>query len=171
MSEKIDTSPETVARFVEKINYAGPVPAHRPDLGPCWLWTAADNGKNGYGIFRGGTERDKGGSRLWVLAHRYSYELHVGPIPDGHQIDHLCRTRLCVNPAHHEPVSHKENTLRSEGPSAQQARRDHCVRGHPFDKVDNSGRRRCSICDREKEDRRYIRRYGRVPKKREERHG
>jgi HNH endonuclease len=89
-------------RFWAKINKGGPIPEHRSDLGPCWLWTAATN--YGYGVFRI--------DRRSIYAHRYAYELLVGPIPDGLQLDHLCRVPPCVNPTHLEPVTHRENILR-----------------------------------------------------------
>ena len=151
-------------RFWAKVDRNGPIPAARPELGPCWIWTAATNGKQGYGIFRGGVAKDRGGSKKWVLAHRYAYEAVKGPIGPGLEPDHLCLVRLCVNPHHLEAVSHQENTLRGSSPAAEQARRATCIQGHPFDLVDRSGRRRCSICDRAKEERRYLRRYGRVAK-------
>lgn len=69
----------------------------------CWLWTGAVC-SSGYGtIDIGQTTR---------LAHRVSYELHRGPIPDGLTTDHLCRVRACVNPAHMEAVTVRENTVR-----------------------------------------------------------
>jgi hypothetical protein len=153
-------------KFWPKVNKDGPIPAARPDLGPCWLWLAATNGSNGYGIFRGGQGRDKFGSKRWILAHRFAYEILAGPIPQGLHIDHLCFNRLCVNPKHMETVTQRVNTLRSDGPSARQARRNTCIRGHEFDVVDKAGKRRCSVCDRAKELRRYERRYGRRPKSR-----
>lgn len=65
----------------------------------CWVWGLSTNA-DGYGL----TER--------TLAHRLLYERHVGPIPEGMELDHLCRVRLCVNPAHMEPVTHLENVRR-----------------------------------------------------------
>ena len=81
----------------------------------CWHWTGHLQ-PNGYGSFRvsGRTFR----------AHRWAYEHYVGPIPEGLQIDHLCRNRACVNPSHLEPVTARENTRR--------AMRPQCVNGHPF---------------------------------------
>lgn len=152
----------TEYRFWPKVNKAGPVSALAN--GNCWIWMAATNGKNGYGIFRGGEGRDLCGSRRWMLVHRFVYEITFGPIPEGLEPDHLCRNRLCVNPSHLELVTHRVNTLRGYSPAANQARRDHCLRGHVFDKRENGGKRRCSICDRVKELRRYERRYGRKPK-------
>jgi hypothetical protein len=70
---------------------------------PCWIWQRAVQ-VGGYGLaYSAGRQR---------LAHRAYYELHVGPIPDGLTLDHLCRQRNCVNPAHLEPVSQTENTRR-----------------------------------------------------------
>ena len=68
----------------------------------CWTWTGALT-RDGYPIFR--TDEHQ-------LAHRFSYAHHVGPIPPGHYIDHTCRTRACVNPAHLEPVRPAENNRR-----------------------------------------------------------
>ena len=88
----------------------------------CWLWTAST--ARGYGIFWNGRRK--------VVAHRISYELFVGFIPNELQLDHLCRVRHCVNPGHLEPVTQQENILRGEGEAAVNARKTHCKRGHPF---------------------------------------
>lgn len=92
------------ANFWAKVDKHGPVPAHRPDLGPCWVWTAARHGK-GYGMFSVDRKRK-------VRAHRFAYEMMVGPIPEGLDLDHLCRNRACVNPEHLEPVTRSVNLKR-----------------------------------------------------------
>jgi hypothetical protein len=80
----------------------------RQDQGECWRWTGAVAG--GYGRFWIGPGRARGRP---VQAHRFAYELLVGPIPDGLTIDHLCLNKLCVNPAHMEPVTGAENSRRA----------------------------------------------------------
>jgi hypothetical protein len=67
-----------------------------------------------------------------VQAHRLSYEIHKGPIPDGLVIDHLCRVRACVNPEHLEPVTHHENIARGISRISENMVKTHCMRGHPF---------------------------------------
>jgi hypothetical protein len=98
---------DTEARFWEKVNKDGPAPEHRPDLGPCWVWTASLNAgtHQGYGHF--------GVGQKVVFAHRFSYELANGPIPDDRpHIDHLCRNHACVRPSHLDPVTNRQNSLR-----------------------------------------------------------
>jgi hypothetical protein len=92
------------------------------------------------------------------LPHRVFYELANGPIPKGLEADHLCRNTLCVNPDHIELVTHRENILRGNSPSAQQARQTHCKRGHLLEgenvyKADTSSpnARKCKECRRERE--------------------
>ena len=128
-------------RFFDKISVD-------PETG-CWNWTAGRIW-NGYGQF-------------WLAgkkhyAHRVAYELLRGEIPEGLQIDHLCRNRACANPDHLEPVTCKENLLRGETFQAANAAKTHCPQGHPYS-GDNlyvypDGRRGCRTCKLER-DRRY----------------
>lgn len=96
----------------------------------CWLWSGNINRQTGYGHIRtlGGVRE-----RQSMLAHRAMYELWVGPIPEGLHLDHLCRVRRCVNPAHLEPVTARVNTFRSPFTLASKnAAKTHCPRGHEF---------------------------------------
>lgn len=105
----------------------------------CWEWQGANN-SNGYGVF---WDYDLGRNDG---AHRASYRLFVGPIPDGLEIDHLCENTLCVNPAHLEPVTQEENKRR------RAMRRTHCPNGHPWTAENTHlyrGHRRCRACNRE----------------------
>lgn len=87
-----------IERFMDKV---------RRDPSGCWLWTGSTNGK--YPKFSAGTVD---GRTVLVYAHRWSYEHFVGAIPEGLQIDHLCRVVTCVNPEHLEPVTSSENKMR-----------------------------------------------------------
>lgn len=82
-----------------------------------------------------------------VKAHRLAYELLVGPIPTGLEIDHLCRNRACVHPDHLEPVTHTENTRRGARGGALLIA---CPYGHPYDEANTHinwhGRRECRVC-------------------------
>lgn len=110
----------------------------------CWAWTGG-HGQDGY-------------SRVTVkgrvaLAHRLIYELLVGPIPTDHELDHLCRNPGCVNPAHLEIVTHRENCLRGESFSAKNAVKTHCPKGHAYDVFNTyltpAGGRQCRVCNLE----------------------
>lgn len=101
--------------------------AERTDLegeNGCWIYTGK-LGKNGYGYI--------GVDGKTKLAHRVSYELSIGPIPEGLQLDHLCRVRSCINPDHLEPVTNRENGLRGISFAAQNVVKTHCPLGHPYD--------------------------------------
>lgn len=147
-----------VVRFWPKVNQDGAVPAHRPDLGCCWLWTAGTDGY-GYGAFNW---RPDNGATFRIEAHRWSYQDACGPIPDGLELDHLCRVPQCVNPAHLEPVTHRENILRGEAPSAKWARRTHCSSGHELAggniRTEQNRGRRCRTCAHRNEAARWARR-------------
>jgi hypothetical protein len=125
-------------RFWDKVEFIGE--------GGCWLWTGCIL-QNGYGQF------SVGGHPRYV--HRLAYENLATPIPEGLTIDHLCRVRRCVNPDHLEPVTSRENTLRSPtAPTAVNARKTHCLRGHPlsganlYEPPSRPGRRYCRECVR-----------------------
>lgn len=108
----------------------------------CWLWDKP-NEITGYGSFNAGP------------AHRWSYEYLIGEIPEGLQLDHLCRVRHCVNPYHLEPVSARENLMRSPITLAGiNARKTHCIRGHEFTSENTylakRGSRACRACNRQR---------------------
>lgn len=107
----------------------------------CWEWQKQRD-RDGYGHF-------KMGGRDW-LAHRAAYTTFVGPIPAGLTIDHLCRNTACVNPAHLEPVTNRENILRGDGVTARAARSTHCPKGHAYDDANTwrckRGYRHCRAC-------------------------
>lgn len=113
----------------------------------CWVWTGIKH-RTGHGVVPGLGQ-----------AHRLAYELVVGAIPEGKHLDHVCRRRGCVNPSHLEPVTAYENLLRGESPSAQNARKTHCPRGHAYAgenlglRAGENGRRKryCKACKRERE--------------------
>ncbi len=132
--------PSPTDRFWAKVNKDGPVLTERPELGPCWEWLAALC--KGYGYL--------GVGKKLVRAPRFAYELLVGPIPRNRELDHLCKNKRCVNPAHLEVVTHRENDLRATGPTAQNARKTHCPHGHPYDLfntyVMKQGGRQCRRC-------------------------
>lgn len=92
----------------------------------CWLWTGCRNPVGGYARFNYPTRKDS------AYGHRVAYETLVSPIPDGLHVDHLCRVRHCVNPAHMEPVTCRENLRRGVSPSALHAIKTHCPAGHPL---------------------------------------
>lgn len=111
------------------------------DISDCWTWKAVST--TGYGY---------SGKQP---AHRAVWEALVGPIPPGMSLDHLCRNRPCVNPDHLRVVSMRDNTLASPITiTGINARKTHCVNGHPFD-ADNTytppnrpNRRECRECVR-----------------------
>lgn len=95
----------------------------------CWEWQGAQRGGYGRLSYQFGPRLNIGAKRM-VSAHWVSYDLLVGPVPKGLELDHLCRNRICVNPGHLEPVTHRENNMRGIGAAAVNAKKDLCVRGH-----------------------------------------
>lgn len=133
---------QTVARFWSKVEIKSP--------DECWPWMGwrhkpkSDN-CSGYGGFQHHGINEK--------AHRVAYKISKGPIPEGLVLDHLCRERCCVNPAHLEAVTMGENTFRGETIPAAYRSRGHCCRGHEYTKENlfikkRSGRtyRACRAC-------------------------
>lgn len=128
-------------RLMAKVEIGVP-PAHRPELGPCWLWTGATNGR--YGQVRIGGRLHR--------AHRAMLMVTVGPIRRDRDVDHLCSVRLCVNPAHLEVVTRRENLLRGDTLSGVNSRKTHCDNGHEFTPENtyvypSKNKRRCRTCD------------------------
>lgn len=134
-------------RFWEKVDKGGTIPAHRPELGPCWVWTASTN-QDGYGRFCDGVRNGTGRSHV-IQAHRWLYEQKHGAISAGLEFDHLCRNPPCVRDDHLEPVTHRENQRRG----IRGELTTHCRQGHPYNDANTSIRssggrtwRTCRIC-------------------------
>lgn len=126
-------------RFLSKI-------VEDPQTG-CWLWTGARHKRDRYALFKAG-----GRCRQ---AHRVSYEIFVGEIPAGLDLDHTCRRRECVCPRHLAPVTERENVINSASPQAARERqlaRTHCKRKHAFTpentRYNAQNVRVCKACDR-----------------------
>jgi hypothetical protein len=134
-------------KFWKMVNRFGPRQPHMKTR--CWLWTGSVR-PNGYGQVR---RRKK-----CLKAHRYSYELVIGPIPNGLHVDHRCRFRPCVRPSHLEPVTQLENNFRS--------RKEVCKKGHPRAVVGtykrSDRRNECAECNRIRDRKRYVVRRPRI---------
>ena len=128
-------------RFLEKVRYI--------QGNDCWIWHGQIR-PDGYGVFYVNESGRK------EYAHRVSYNLHKGAIEKGKVIDHVCRTRYCVNPDHLEVVTHKENSMRSPiMGNPQKKNQTHCIHGHPLAGNNlyispNSRKRVCITCRNER---------------------
>lgn len=124
----------------------------------CWLWRGAIN-RGGYGRFYVGNAKAS-------MAHRFAYETTVGPIPAGLQLDHLCRVRNCVRPDHLEPVTPRENVLRSDSISNRNREVTHCPQGHEYSMENlvpsalSRGARQCRTCKRRESREWYLQTRG-----------
>jgi hypothetical protein len=111
----------------------------------CWLWTKAV-GRGGYGVL----DLRRNGTSKKYRAHRLSLLLSGVEIPEGYEVDHLCKVLLCVRPDHLEPVPPIINWLRSNAPSRINLTKTECLRGHPFDTantyITKRGKRCCRAC-------------------------
>jgi hypothetical protein len=125
-----DAVPGRLSTLVDKDPHTG-----------CWLWVGTV-ATNGYGVLSIHDRQFK--------AHRVSYQLNVGPIPDGLEIDHLCRVRNCVNPDHLEPVTGRVNKLRGYSPHGINWRKSACDHGHEFipenTRIERRGEKETRIC-------------------------
>ena len=156
-----DTLPADIARFLvpgepylDDLAKAEPLVAKKittSDRG-CWEWTGS--------VFYHGYGRIQRRGKSYI-AHRYVYKLLIGPIPEGLELDHLCRNRACCNPAHLRPVTRRENQLApgSQSVSARNARKTHCKHGHEFSPENtiqrSDGGRRCRECARIRDAQRW----------------
>lgn len=129
-------------RFWKKVDKNGPIPAHCPELGPCHLWLGTVDA-DGYGLWW----KNRRNRRV----HISTYESAHGPVPEGLQLDHLCRVRRCCNDGHVEPVTCRANLLRGDTHAARNARKTHCPKGHEYTTQNTyvrSGKRHCKACSR-----------------------
>ena len=113
---------DPILRFMYKFDL-GQVPSHKSELGQCWEWKFGKS-RQGYAKFREGASGSK-----TVPGHCFAYEYFIGPVPEGLQLDHLCRNKSCVNPWHCEPVTGSENVFRA--PSKNRGK-THCPQVHEY---------------------------------------
>jgi hypothetical protein len=109
------------------------------DVTTCWIWTASRT-RSGYGRFSISAGK-------WMTAHRWAYEALIAPVPDGLDLDHLCRTRACINPWHLDPVTRKVNLSRGDH---WWNGKTHCAHGHELTEANAyrtpDGHRECRVC-------------------------
>lgn len=139
--KELEYSMSEYARFISKVKKTK----------TCWIWTGSLN-RQGYGQFYFNHKQGR--------AHRYSFIHFKGEIPQDKVIDHICNNPQCVNPKHLRAVTNKENVLRGRSPLAENARKTHCPKGHPFDekntrliKKGNNFERWCLECVKDRRKR------------------
>jgi hypothetical protein len=126
-----------------------------PGLGPCWIWTGSINPKSGYGMFQTGERVSAAGHRTPTQAHIVSCRLAGKVLPAGHEWDHLCSTRRCVEPSHLQAVTHRENIRRGLSIVAGYMDTDRHKCGHlkgsehTYYRPDGSGTH-CGTCSRQR---------------------
>lgn len=136
-----DAAHEKLPAWIRNSIYVGRFSPVAPQT-RCWTWCGRKS-RTGHGRLRyDGAE---------VSAHRFIYQFFRGPIGPKVNLDHLCRNRACVRPSHLEPVTGRENTLRGRGPTAKNARKVRCKKGHALVKANvylrpGSRRRECRKC-------------------------
>ena len=162
LCERVPESRGLCHSHFEYLRRTGTWPTHRLYSDIPWeerFWARTTPGENGCILWTGATGGDgRYGMTMWqgrnVPAHKVAYLAFRGDYDQSLDLDHLCRTTLCVNPLHLEPVTHRENVLRGESLQAQNARKTECVRGHdltdPANVARRGGGRVCITCRRER---------------------
>ena len=142
MTRPVRLAPDPGLRFAARF-FVDRWSAETAGLGadsPCWTWTHRRD-RYGYAVMSIAGQ--------WVKMHRWAFVRIRGAIPPGTVLDHRCRNRACVNPYHLDAVSNRENTLRGAGPTAQNAKKKRCDKGHALTGTNlriEDGRRRCRAC-------------------------